>query len=117
MSAITPEFHRLTILQQRLLGHPIPADARYRIVPGCGRRDSSPVGPGDWTCTMNVYVVLPGAAPLTATPVSYDVSVESNGCYKAQSPPGYVGQAEIRDTTGRRVVNPLVVIYGCFNIL
>jgi hypothetical protein len=67
---------------------------------------------------MNVYVVVPGnAQPLTDTPVSYDVSVQSNGCYKASSPPGFVGQAQIRDTTGHTVVNPLTTIYGCFNIL
>jgi ABC-2 type transport system permease protein len=116
-ASFAPQFHRLTELQQRLLGHPIPASAHYRIVPVCGRRNARPVGPGDWTCTMDVYIVLPGAQPLTLTPVSYDVSVQANGCYKAQSPPAYVGQAEIRDTRGRTVVNPLVVIYGCFNVL
>ena len=67
---------------------------------------------------MNVYIVLAqGQQPLTDTPVAYDVSVQSNGCFKASSPPNYVGAPMITDTRGRRVVNPLVVIYGCFNIL
>jgi len=117
-ASLGPEFHRLTLLQQGLLGHPIPASAHYRIVPVCGRRGGTPVGPGDWTCTMNVYIVIAqGTQPLTDTPVGYDVSVQSNGCYKAASPPGFVGQAQIRDTRGRNVVNPLTIIYGCFNIL
>lgn len=117
-ATLAPEFHRLTILQQALLGHPIPSTARYRIVPVCGRRGSAPVGPGDWTCTMNVYILLQqGTQPLTDTPVAYDVSVQSNGCYKAQSPPGLVGPPTFRNTHGRVVVNPLVTVYGCFNVL
>ena len=111
-------FRRLTILQQNLLGHPIPASAQYRVVPVCRRRSAKPVGPGDWSCTMNVYILLArGTQPLTDTPVSYDVSVQSNGCYKAQSPPLLVGQAVLHDTRGQTVVNPIVTIYGCFNIL
>jgi ABC-2 type transport system permease protein len=117
-ASFAPEFHELTRLQQQQLGHPIPASARYRIVPVCGRRSAKPVGPGDWSCTMNVYIVLaPGAQPLTDTPVTYDVSVQSNGCFKASSPPNFVGATEIRDTRGHTVVNPLATIYGCFNIL
>ena len=116
--SLSPEFQRLTILQQDLLGHPIPASARYHILPVCGRRGSKPVGPGDWSCTMNVYILLSsGTQPLTNTPVAYDVSVQSNGCYKAQSPPLLVGQAQIHDTSGRTVVNPIATIYGCLNIL
>ena len=119
IAGFTPEFRRLTLLQQQLLGHPIPTGAHYRILPTCGGgRGTRQQGPGDWTCTMNVYVILPGTAqPLTDTPVSYDLSVQDNGCYKASSPPAYVGKALIRDTHGQMVVNPLVTIYGCINIL
>jgi ABC-2 type transport system ATP-binding protein len=117
-ATIAPEFKRLVILQQKLLGHPIPPGARYHIVPVCGKRSARPVGPGDWACTMNVYILLPGGAqPLTDTPVAYDVSVQSNGCYKAQSPPLLVGQAVIHDTAHQVVVNPIVTIYGCFNVV
>ena len=113
-----PEFRRLTLLQQDVLGHPIPAGARYRIVPVCNKRGSASVGPGDWSCTMNVYVFLPGAQrPLSDTPVAYDVSVQSSGCFKASSPPPYVGAQTIRDVRGRDVVNPLVTVYGCFDVL
>ena len=116
--SLQASFRRLTILQQDLLGHPIPAGAQYRIHPVCVRRSAKPVGPGDWSCTMNVYILLArGTQPLTDTPVSYDVSVQSNGCYKAQSPPLLVGQAVLHDTRGQTVVNPIVTIYGCFNVL
>jgi hypothetical protein len=117
-ASLAPEFRRLTALQQDELGHPIPSSAVYRILPVCTRRGGARVGPGDWGCTMNVFILLArGTQPLTNTPIAYDVSVQSNGCYKAQSPPQLVGQATFRDTRGHTVVNPIVTIYGCFNIL
>jgi ABC-2 type transport system permease protein len=116
--SLEASFKRLTILQQNLLGHPIPAGAQYHIVPVCGRRSAKPIGPGDWSCTMNVYILLArGTQPLTDTPVAYDVSVQSNGCYKAQSPPLLVGQAVLHVRPGETVINPIATIYGCFNIL
>ncbi len=117
-ASMGPEFRRLTLLQQELLGHPIPAGSRYSIKPLCSQRGGTGQGPGDWSCTMNVYIVLAGARqPLTNTPVSYEVTVQSNGCYKASAPPAYVGQADLRDRRGRLVVNPLVTIYGCVDVL
>jgi hypothetical protein len=116
-SSITSTFNNLTLLQQRLLGRAVPAGARLDIVPACSRRGSAPEGPGDWSCTLTVYIPQPGALPFQQTPVTYEVSVQANGCYKAESPPSFVGQQTMRDARGRSVVNPLFVLYGCFNIL
>ena len=67
---------------------------------------------------MNVLVPQQGGAlPFQVTPVAYDVSVKSNGCYKADAPPSFVGQQMMRVPHGRTVVNPLFTIYGCFNTL
>jgi hypothetical protein len=50
--------------------------------PVCSKRGAKAVGPGDWTCTMSVFILLSkGTQPLTNAPVAYDVSVESNGCF------------------------------------
>ena len=113
----TPAFNNLTLLQQRELGRVVPAGAKLNIVPTCSRRGSSPRGPGDWVCTMNVFIPQPGAVPFQQTPVSYDVSVQSDGCYKAQSPPAFIGNQLMRDAQGHNVVNPLYTIYGCFNTM
>jgi hypothetical protein len=111
-------FKSLTIYQQNLLGHPIPAGSKYSILPLCNKRGARAVGPGDWDCSVNVYVLLPhGTQPLTDTPVDYDVSVSSDGCYKADAPAQIVGGATIRTHTGARTVNPLNIVYGCFNVL
>ena len=75
-------------------------------------------GPGDdWFCTVDALIAQPGAVPFWGTPVTYDISVKSNGCYKAQAPPTSVGNLLMRDAHGRQVVNPLATIYGCFNTI
>jgi hypothetical protein len=55
--------------------------------------------------------------PFQLTSVEYDVSVQSNGCYKAQSPPAFIGGPTMTDVHGASVTNPLYIVYGCFNTL
>jgi hypothetical protein len=45
------------------------------------------------------------------------VSVATNGCFKAQSPPNFIGGQTMTDVDGHTVTNPLFVIYGCFDTL
>ena len=40
-----------------------------------------------------------------------------DGCYKAQSPPSFIGGQTMAGVHGTTVVNPLFVVYGCFNTL
>jgi ABC-2 type transport system permease protein len=116
--SLAATFQSLTAYQQTLLGHPIPAGSKFTILPLCNKRGARPVGPGDWDCTVNVYVLLPhGSQPLTDTPVDYDVNISSDGCYKADAPAQIVGGATIKRHSGGRTVNPLNVLYGCFNVL
>lgn len=116
-ASITPTFNNLTLLQQRELGREVPAGAKLSVIPYCSRRGSTPNGPGDWVCTMTVLVPQPGAVPFQQTPVTYDVSVNSDGCYKAQSPPAFIGNQLMRDAQGSDVVNPLYTVYGCLNTI
>jgi ABC-2 type transport system permease protein len=116
-ASLTPAFNSLTLLQQRELGRSVPPGSKLNIVPTCSRRGATPDGPGDWVCTMTVYIPQPGAVPFQQTPVTYDVSVQSDGCYKAQSPPSFIGQQTMRAAHGATVVNPLYTIYGCFDTM
>jgi ABC-2 type transport system permease protein len=116
-ASITPNFNNLTLLQQRELGRVVPNGAKLNVLTSCSRRASTPSGPGDWICTLDVFIPQPGADPFQQTPVTYDVSLQWNGCYKAESPPTFVGQQTMKDGDGQQVVNPLFVIYGCFNPL
>ena len=116
-ASIEPAFNNLTVLQQRELGRTVAPGAKLNVLTSCSRRASTPAGPGDWICTLDVFIPQPGAQPFQDTPVTYDVSVQSDGCYKAESPPSFVGQQTMKDAHGNQVVNPLFVIYGCFNPL
>jgi ABC-2 type transport system permease protein len=119
-ASITPAFNELTLLQQRELGRTVPEGYNLNVISGCNRRaNNKNDGPGDdWVCTMQVVVPQSGGGlPFQLTPVSYDVSVKSNGCYKADAPPSFVGQQAMKVPGGKSVVNPLFTIYGCFNIL
>lgn len=116
-ASLTPEFSNISLLQQRLLGRTVPVGAKLDVVPYCNRHSGPRKGPGDWSCTLNVFIPTPGKVPFQETPVTYDVSVQANGCYKAQSPPSFVGQQTIRDARGKNVVNPLFVVYGCLDPL
>ena len=42
-----------------------------------------PVGPGRLELHADVFIPQPGAVPFQQTPVTYDLTLQSNGCYKA----------------------------------
>jgi ABC-2 type transport system permease protein len=113
-ASITSAFNRLTRLQQRELGRPVSDGAELNDRTICRRRSGANQGPGDdWTCAITI--ATPRAGELET--VGYDVSVESDGCYKADAPTSFVGQQMLSDASGRSIVNPLFTIYGCFDVL
>jgi ABC-2 type transport system permease protein len=116
-NSIAGAFSNVSLLQQRLLGRNPPAGARLFVHPFCTRRGTASRGPGDWLCNVYVYLPQPKSVPYQQTNVDYDVSLTSQGCFKAQSPPNFIGSATMRDARGRSVTNPLFVVYGCFNTL
>jgi ABC-2 type transport system permease protein len=115
--AVGREFNNVTLLQQQLIGRRVPANAQLQVQPQCNRRGAKAIGPGDWNCNIYVYLPQPNSVPYQLTSVEYDVSVQYNGCYKAQSPPAFLGGQTMVDANGRNVTNPLFIVYGCFNIL
>ena len=116
--SIAPTFSNLTLLQQRLTGRTGETTANLTVLAHCGRRSGTNRGPGDdWFCTVDALIAQPGTVPFWGTPVTYDIGVKSNGCYKAEAPPTSVGNLLMRDAHGHLVVNPLATIYGCFNTL
>jgi ABC-2 type transport system permease protein len=115
-ASISSAFNSLTVLQQKELGRTFPKGAKLKLHTICARHAGKSKGPGDdWTCTMTVITALPGSEPFITTPVIYDVSAKSDGCYKADGPPSFVGQQMMTDAHGRSVVNPLYTIYACFD--
>lgn len=115
-ASMTSAFQRLTRLQQRELGHSVPGATGLDLHTRCYRHAGAGSGPGDdWSCTITILRSVPGAELFRTTPVTYDMSVKSEGCWKAQAPPSFVGQQTMTDAHRRSVVNPLFSIYGCFD--
>jgi ABC-2 type transport system permease protein len=114
-ASIQGTFENLTFLQQRELGRSVPRGAKLNVITVCRRRAGSRAGPGDWTCTLEVFIPSAGSNPFQDTPITYDMSVMSNGCYKAEAPPSFIGEQTMRDAHGQSIVNPLFTIYGCFD--
>jgi hypothetical protein len=116
-AAVASTFNNLALLQQQIFGRHVPAGARLDIAPYCNRRGQASLGPGDWTCNVAVFIPQPKRVAFQRSIVEYDVSVSADGCFKAQSPPAFVGGSSVPDAAGRSVLNPLFIVYGCFNVL
>ena len=116
-ASVGATFNHATLLQQALIGRYAPPGAQLRVEPNCNKRGAADTGPGDWLCNVYVYLPQPKSVPFQQTNVEYDVSVQYNGCWKASSPPAFVGGQTMRNAAGREVANPLFVVYGCFNVL
>ncbi len=113
-ASITVAFNRLTRLQQNELGRSASKAGELNDRTICVRRAGASRGPGDdWNCAVTIATPRPGELET----VGYDVSVESDGCYKADAPTTFVGQQLMYDAHGHDVVNPLFTIYGCFDII
>jgi ABC-2 type transport system permease protein len=111
-ASITTTFNRLTRLQQEELGRAVAGQAALNDRTICRRRSGQSEGPGDdWNCA--IAIATPRAGQLET--VGYDVSAESDGCYKANAPTSFVGEQMMSNARGHSVVNPLFTIYGCFD--
>jgi ABC-2 type transport system permease protein len=116
-SAVAQEFSNVSLLQQRLIGRTPPASGRLDVQPYCTRPGIASRGPGDWTCYVYVYLPQPKSVPFQRTNVEYDVTIASDGCLKAESPPSFIGGPTMTAADGRTTANPLFVVYGCFDTL
>ncbi len=116
-ASVGATFNNATLLQEALIGRYAPPSAQLRVEPNCNKRGAADAGPGDWLCNVYVYLPQPKAVAFQQTNVEYDVSVQYNGCWKASSPPAFVGGQTMQNSAGHEVTNPLFVVYGCFNVL
>jgi hypothetical protein len=112
--AVGPTFANLYVLQQSLRGRTVTA-ASMRPKATCTRGSSgADVGAGnDWVCSVNWFDTGPN---ITVT-ASYQVHVQTNGCYTADGdgPADLNGRQSIVAADGATVTNPLWEFDGCFD--
>jgi hypothetical protein len=113
--AVGPTFANLYVLQQSLRGRQVTA-ASLRSRAACTRGGPATADRGagnDWVCSVTWFNTGPGI-PATA---SYQVHVQTNGCYTADGdgPADLNGQQLIVASDGATVTNPLWEFDGCFD--
>lgn len=117
-NSLNRTFGNLTVYQQELLGRAVPPHASLTSFVACVRRGHTSRGPGDdWACSLQIYAPGSAGSNITQFHVNYEVDVQSDGCYRAEGPPSFIGQRTMTVAHGREVVNPLFIIYGCFDTL
>ena len=115
--SISQAFSNLYLIQQVDQGYAKPALASLHTSANCqkGTQSSPQSGAGDdWVCYVTYLVAGPNT-PVTAT---YNVNVQTDGCYAADGdgPASLNGSRTITGPGQRQVVNPLWLIDGCFDV-
>jgi hypothetical protein len=113
--AVAPTFANLYVLQQSLRGRRVTA-ASLNSKADCARGgpETADSGAGnDWACTVTWF----NTGPNIAATASYQVHVQTNGCYTADGdgPADLNGQQLITAADGATVTNPLWEFDGCFD--
>ena len=116
-ASIAPTFARLYVQEQVAQGDPRPALTAVNPRARClkGTPDNAQDGAGsDWVC----YVTYTADGPGTDVVATYDVNVQTNGCYAADGdgPTSLNGSRTITGAGYRQALNPLWLIDGCFDV-
>lgn len=112
-AAVSSTFTNLYDLRQQQLGKPVPGSA-LATTSRCDKGGPSVAdrGPGDtWSCLLVWQADGPGT-PVGAT---YEIRLQTNGCYTADGPPSVVGQRQAAVADGSLRLNPISSFDGCFD--
>ncbi len=111
--AVSATFTNLYDLRQEQLGKPTPG-AALATTARCdkGGPTVADSGPGDtWSC----LVVWQADGPGTPVGATYEIRLQTNGCYSADGPPSVVGQRQAAVADGSLRLNPISSFDGCFD--
>ncbi len=109
--AIETTFANLVELQVARLQLPPTKAPDFAVTAICKRQVAgSEVGSGEWTCTL----VWQGPNRRTLRD-TYDVLVETDGCYTATVSGESLGGPVLKASDGRQVKNLLYTFEGCFD--
>ena len=116
-ASIGPTFGQLYVQEQLAQGDPRPVLAEVRPRAHClkGTPGAAQHGAGsDWVC----YVTYTADGPGTDVIATYNVTMQTDGCYSADGdgPTSLNGSRTITGAGYRQVLNPLWLIDGCFDV-
>ena len=108
--AIAPTFTNLVQLQISWLGIPPMTAKELEVLTSCRKTVAGTTGSGEWICTM--LWKGPDRRSLRDT---YDVFVNTDGCYTATVEGESLGGPILKAPNGNQVKNLLYVFEGCFD--
>lgn len=109
--AVATAYGHLYVRQQTLLGRTGVDERRTAAGATCERGGPAVLDQGagdDWACSLT-WTDVDGQPRR----VLYELTVTPDGCYRADGPPGVVGQARIPLPDGTSAANPLYGFDGC----
>lgn len=108
--AVGTTFANLYQRQQALEGKPVHTTPQASATCKRSGRGAPTTGAGDdWVCTLLLQVGGPSSV------FTYELSVQSDGCYTADGPPALVGEKTLTTPSGGTRLNPLFEFNGCFD--
>jgi hypothetical protein len=111
-ASVAPTFERLYQWKRNLEGEPAAKDLDTKA--HCHRttaKDPYKGAGSDWVCTVRFLV----DGPNTAVSFNWNVQAKPDGCWNADGVPVQLGAQTVLTSTGKRVIDPIYKVDGCFS--
>lgn len=109
--SVAPTFERLYRWKKSLEGEPARRDLNTRAQ--CHRTTAKNPYEGagsDWVCTVRFLV----DGPNTEVSFNWNVQAKPDGCWNADGVPVQLGRQTVLTSDGKRVIDPIYKVDGCF---
>jgi hypothetical protein len=110
--SVAPTFERMYQWKKNLEGEPAAQDLDTHA--DCHRTTAKNPYKGagsDWVC--NVRFLVDG--PHTRVSFNWNVQAKPDGCWDADGVPVQLGSQTVLTSTGKRVIDPIYKVDGCFS--
>jgi hypothetical protein len=109
--SVAPTFERMYQWKRSLEGEPAAKDLDTRA--HCHRTTAKNPYKGagsDWVCTVRFLV----DGPNTQVSFNWNVQAKPDGCWNADGVPVQLGAQTVLTSSGKRVIDPIYKVDGCF---
>lgn len=111
-ASVAPTFERMYQWKRNLEGEPAAKDLDTKAQ--CHRttaKDPYKGAGSDWVCTVRFLV----DGPNTQVSFNWNVQAKPDGCWNADGVPVQLGSQTVLTSTGKRVIDPIYKVDGCFS--
>jgi len=111
-ASVAPTFERMYQWKRSLEGEPAAKDLDTKAY--CHRttaKDPYKGAGSDWVCTVRFLV----DGPNTQVSFNWNVQAKPDGCWDADGIPVRLGMQTVLTSTGKRVIDPIYKVDGCFS--